>query len=40
MFQEYQDVLKVEEVAEMLVMGRNGVYELLLGGKLKGYRNG
>ena len=40
MFQEYQNVLRVEEVAEMLVMGRNGVYELLLDEKLKGFRNG
>lgn len=40
MFEGYQDILTVEEVSEMLVMGRNAVYGLLQGGTLKGYHNG
>lgn len=40
MFEEYPDVLTVEEACEALRIGENAMYELLGSGKLKGYRNG
>ena len=40
MFEEYPDVLNVEETCEALRMGYNAIYDLLNSGKLKGYRNG
>ena len=40
MFEEYADVLTVEETTEALRMGYNAVYKLLRNGELKGYRNG
>ena len=40
MFEEYADILTVEECCEALRMGYNAIYELLNSGKLKGYRNG
>ena len=40
MFEEYSDVLPVEEACEALRIGYNAIYDLLGSGKLKGYRNG
>ena len=40
MFEQYPDILTVEEVCEALRMGYNSVYELLNEGKLKAYKNG
>ena len=40
MFEQYPDILTVEEVCEALRMGYNAVYELLNGGKIKAYKNG
>ena len=40
MFEQYPDILTVEEVCEALRMGYNAVYELLNDGKLKTYKNG
>lgn len=40
MFEEYSDILTVEEACEALRVGYNAMYELLNSGKLKGYRNG
>ena len=40
MFSEYNDVLSVGDVADMLSIGRNRVYELLNSGLLKGFRIG
>lgn len=40
MFEEYSDVLTVEEACEALRIGYNAIYDLLGSGKLKGYRNG
>ena len=40
MLEEYQDVLTVDEVCEVLRIGYNAMYELLNTGKLKAYRNG
>ena len=40
MFENYDDVLTVEEACEALKIGYNAMYELLNTGKIKGYRNG
>ena len=40
MFEQYPDILTVEEVCEALRMGYNAVYVLLNVGKLKAYKNG
>ena len=40
MFENYDDILNVEEACEALKIGYNAMYELLNTGKLKGYRNG
>ena len=38
MFEEYVDMLSIDDVMEMLGIGRNSVYELLNSGELKGFR--
>ena len=40
MFENYDDILTVEEACEALKIGYNAMYELLNTGKLRGYRNG
>ena len=40
MFEEYSDVLTVEEACEALRIGYNAIYDLLGSGNLKGSRNG
>lgn len=40
MFEQYQEIMNVWEVAEALFIGRNRVYGLLEEGKLKGFRIG
>lgn len=40
MFEKYDDVLTVTDVAEILFVGRNTVYDLLNSGHLKGFRIG
>ena len=40
MFDEYNDILCVSDVAAILMIGRNRVYELLSQGLLKGFRVG
>ena len=40
MFEQYPDILTVEEACEALRMGYNAVYDLLNEGKLKAYTNG
>lgn len=40
MFENYDDILTVEEACEALKIGYNAMYELLNAGKLRGYRNG
>ena len=40
MFSNYDEVLTVSDVAEILYIGRNTVYELLNSGELKGFRIG
>ena len=40
MFEQYPDILTVEEVCEALRMGYNAVYGLLNEGKLRAYKTG
>ena len=40
MFEQYPDILTVEEACEALRMGFNAVYDLLNEGKLKANKNG
>lgn len=40
MFENFDDILTVEEACEALKIGYNAMYELLKAGELKGYRNG
>ena len=40
MFEQYPDILTVEEACEALRMGYNAVYDLLNEGKLKAYKHG
>lgn len=40
MFEQYDDILSVYTVAEMLNVGKNRIYELLDSGELKGIRLG
>ena len=40
MFNQYQDIMDVYDVAEALCIGKNRVYELLGEGTLKGFRTG
>ena len=40
MFEDYSDILTVEEACEALRVGYNTLYQLLKSGKLRGYRNG
>ena len=40
MFTEYGDILSVTDVCEILMCGRNRVYDLLQNGSLKGFRIG
>lgn len=40
MFAEYNEILSVGDICEILFVGRNRVYELLNEGLLKGFRVG
>lgn len=40
MFEEYPDILTVEEACEALRVGQNAMYQLLSSNKLKAYKNG
>ena len=40
MFSNYNDILCVADVCELLMIGRNRCYELLNNGSLKGFRVG
>lgn len=40
MFEQYPDILSVEEACEALRVGYNAMYELLNNGKIKAYKNG
>lgn len=38
MFNQYDDLVTVEELTEMLNIGKNSAYKLLSSGKLKAFR--
>lgn len=40
MFEEYKDVIRVEDMMEMLKVGKNRAYDLLNSGKIKAFRIG
>ena len=40
MFEDYPDILTVEEACEALRVGQNAMYRLLNSNKLKAYKNG
>ena len=40
MLDDYQDIMTVPEIAEILYIGKNRVYELLESGTIKGVRIG
>lgn len=40
MFDQYNDIMTIAEVAEALYIGKNRVYQLLETGALKGFRIG
>lgn len=40
MYEEYNDVVTVSEMCQMLLIGINNGYKLLESGKIKGFRNG
>jgi len=40
MFNQYEDIMTVSDVAEALFIGKNRTYELLNKGVLKGFRIG
>lgn len=40
MFNEYSDIVTIDELCEMLRIGRNKAYELLRGGDIKAFRCG
>ena len=40
MFEDYPDILTVEEACEALRVGQNAMYRLLSNNKLKAYKNG
>ena len=40
MFDQFEDLLEVDEVQELLHMSRNSVYVILRSGELKGYQQG
>jgi excisionase family DNA binding protein len=40
MFEQYNDVVTIEELAEMLGIGRNNAYLLLRNNDIKSFKNG
>lgn len=40
MFSDYNDILSVGDICEILFIGRNRAYELLNSGSLRGFRVG
>ena len=40
MLDSYEEILSVEDVCELLGIGRNNIYKLLSSGQLKAFRNG
>ncbi|MXP75238.1 helix-turn-helix domain-containing protein [Lachnospiraceae bacterium WCA-9-b2] len=40
MFEQYDDILTIEEVAELLRIGMTQAYRIVQSGNLKGYKEG
>lgn len=40
MFEQYDDILTIEEIAEILKIGRTQAYRIVRSGNLKGYKEG
>lgn len=40
MFKDYSDIITVDELCEILVIGKNKAYELLSSGSIKAFREG
>jgi len=40
MFKDYDDIITVEELCEILKIGKNGAYELLSSGQIRALRIG
>lgn len=40
MFEQYDDILTIDESCEALKIGKNALYKLLNEGKIKAFRNG
>ena len=40
MFNQYEDILNVEELCEILGIGKNIAYEILNNGEIKAFRRG
>lgn len=40
MFEQYDDILTIEEVAEILKIGTSQAYRIVRSGRLKGYKEG
>ncbi|MDD4112528.1 MAG: helix-turn-helix domain-containing protein [Herbinix sp.] len=40
MFEQYNDIVNLDEMAEMLGIGRNHAYQLLKSGQVKSFKNG
>lgn len=40
MFSEYKDIVTIEELQEMLRIGRSKAYQLLRSGSIKAFHNG
>ncbi len=40
MFEQYNDIITLDEMAEMLGIGRNHAYQLLKNNQVKSFKNG
>ncbi len=40
MFSQYSDIVRIEELCEMLRIGRNKAYQLLRSGRVSGFKDG
>ncbi len=40
MFEEYDDILTIDEVSEILKIGKTQAYKIVRSGNLKGYKEG
>ncbi len=40
MFSQYSDIVRIDELCEMLRIGRNKAYQLLRSGRVSGFKDG